>query len=298
MTVINYPLAAGTGTTRIIEAGSGPAVIFAHGLGARCDRFRTTVERVAAQGYRAITYDLPGHGFASKETDGPGDVPALAEHTLAVMDALKIDSAVLVGTSLGAHIVAYAACLAPMRVPALVLIGALGIVPIDQAVAETISRNVRATQREQFVGKLNFVFHDPAMVTEALIEEEFRMNTAPGTLAVFGRMGDYLTTRIANDYVASQLRRCIRRRRYCWYGGRRTARCRLPRRMNAVRRWAGRSLQSSLTPIMCRILSSLPRLMLLFCPFWHGPARGRRDGIRCRPGHAVCQQHAVWKSAA
>jgi pimeloyl-ACP methyl ester carboxylesterase len=206
MSVINYPLPVGSGVVRIIEAGQGPAVIFVHGLGARCDRWRSTVERVAEHGYRAITYDLPGHGFSSKESDGPADVPALAEHLLATMDALALETAVLAGTSLGAHIVGSAACIAPNRVSALALVGALGIVPIDQAVAETISRNVRATQRVQFVGKLNFVFHDPAMVTESLIEEEFRMNTAPGAIAAFSRLGDYLTTRISNDYVAARLR--------------------------------------------------------------------------------------------
>jgi pimeloyl-ACP methyl ester carboxylesterase len=206
MSVINYPLPVGRGVVRVIEAGDGLAVIFAHGLGARCDRWRSTVERVAAHGYRAITYDLPGHGFSSKEADGPADVPALAKHLLATMDALGLETAVLAGTSLGAHIVGYAGCIAPNRVTALGLVGALGIVPIDQAVAETISRNVRATQREQFVGKLNFVFHDPSMVTDALIEEEFRMNTAPGAIAAFSRLGDYLTTRISNDYIADRLR--------------------------------------------------------------------------------------------
>ena len=206
MSIINYPLPVGCGVVRVIEAGQGPAVIFVHGLGARCDRWRSTVERVAKHGYRAITYDLPGHGFSSKESKGPADVPALADHLLATMDALAIQTAVLVGTSLGAHIVGTAACIAPTRVSALGLVGALGIVPIDQAVAETISRNVRATQRAQFLGKLNFVFHDPSMVTEALVEEEFRMNTAPGAIAAFSRLGEYLTTRIGGDYVAARLR--------------------------------------------------------------------------------------------
>jgi pimeloyl-ACP methyl ester carboxylesterase len=204
MQSISYPLAVGAGVTRVIEAGAGPAVLFSHGLGARADRWRTTVERIAELGYRAIAWDLPGHGFASKEADGPSDVPALATHALGVMDALGVDEAVLVGTSLGAHIVAYAACQAPERVRALGLVGALGVVPIDQSVAETISRNVRASKREQFGGKLGFVLHDPAMVTEALIEEEWRMNTAPGAIEAFGRIGDYLTTRIANDYVAER----------------------------------------------------------------------------------------------
>ena len=206
MQTINYPLPAGIGTTRIIEAGTGPAVLLVHGLGARGDRWRSTVERLAGEGYRAITYDLPGHGFASKEPNGPSTVPELAEHAVAVIDALGIDDAVLVGTSLGAHIAATVACRAPTRTKGLGLVGALGVVPIDQDVAETISRNVRAQAREQFAGKLNFVMHDPSLVTEAFIEEEWRMNSAPGALGAYARMGDYLTDGISGDYVARELR--------------------------------------------------------------------------------------------
>jgi len=206
MQSINYPLVVEGGTTRIIEAGQGPAVLLAHGLGARCDRWRSTVERLAGQGFRAITYDLPGHGFASKEPDGPATVPALASHALGVLDALGIGEAVLVGTSLGAHIVGYAACRAPARVRGLALVGALGIVPIERSVAETISRNVRARERAQFVGKLNFVLHDPGLVTDSFVEEEWRMNTAPGATEAFGRLGDYLTGAIERDYVGDRLR--------------------------------------------------------------------------------------------
>jgi len=205
MRTIQYPLPIGCGVTRVIEAGQGPAVLFAHGLGARADRWQSTVARFGARGFRAITWDLHGHGFASKEQEGPSDVPGLAAQALALMDALGIEQAVMAGTSLGAHIVAYAACQAPARVKALALVGALGIVPIDQAVAATISRNVRATRREQFYGKLGFVLHDPDAVTEAFVEEEWRMNTAPGTIDVFGRLGDYLTGAIERDYVAERL---------------------------------------------------------------------------------------------
>ena len=206
MQSIQYPLAVGGGITRIIEAGAGPAILFSHGLGARADRWRTTVERIADHGYRAVAWDLPGHGFASRDPDGPSDVPGMAQHALAIMDTLGIADCVAMGTSLGAHIVAYAACRAPSRFRALGLVGALGVVPIEQEVAERISRNVQAASRELFSGKLNFVLHDPALVTEGLIEEEWRTNTAPGTTEGFGRVGRYLTTGIAKDYVASELR--------------------------------------------------------------------------------------------
>ena len=206
MQSIQYPLAAGVGVTRIIEAGTGPAILFSHGLGARADRWRTTVERIADHGYRAVAWDLPGHGFASRDPDGPSDVPGMAEHALAVMDALGVADCVAVGTSLGAHIVAYAARYAPSRFRALGLVGALGVVPIEQEVAERISRNVQAASRDLFPGKLRFVLNDPVLVTEALIEEEWRTNTAPGTIAGFARVGEYLTTGIAKDYVAAELR--------------------------------------------------------------------------------------------
>jgi len=206
VTAISYPLAVASGTTRIIEAGHGPAVLFVHGFGARADRWRSTVERFGAKGYRAIAFDLPGHGFASKEANGPCTVPDISSYLLALMDALAIEHAPLVGTSLGAHIVAHAATRAPHRVPGLVLIGALGIVPIAKEVAETIRRNVQVREREQFANKLRFVIHDPAMVTQQLIEEEWRTNTAPGVVEAFVRIGNYLVDGIAGDYVAEKIR--------------------------------------------------------------------------------------------
>lgn len=205
MTAISYPLAVASRMTRIIEAGEGPVVLFVHGFGARADRWRTTVERFGAKGYRAIAFDLPGHGFASKEADSPCTVPEISSYLLALMDSIGIERAPLVGTSLGAHIVAYAATRAPHRVPGLVLIGALGIVPIAKEVAETIRRNVQVCDRELFANKLRFVIHDPAMVTQQLIEEEWRTNTAPGAVEAFVRIGNYLVDGIAADYVAEKI---------------------------------------------------------------------------------------------
>jgi pimeloyl-ACP methyl ester carboxylesterase len=202
---VQYPLALNGHTTRIVEAGSGPAVMFVHGLGARADRWRGTVERVAAQGYRAIAWDLHGHGFASKETDGPADVPSLAASLWAILDRLNIGPVTLVGTSLGAHIAAYAACEQPGRVGGIAMVGALGVVPIPQATAEAIRRNVQAASREQILAKLRFVIIDPAQVPDSLVEEEWRINNAPGALAAFGRLGDYLADGIARDYVAERL---------------------------------------------------------------------------------------------
>lgn len=210
MKSISYPLAVGKVITRVIEAGQGPVLLFVHGLGARADRWTGTVEAMAGQGYRAIACDLPGHGFATKGAACPGDVPGLAEFLLGVLDGLGIGSAVLAGTSLGGHIVAYAATLAPERFKKLVLIGALGIVPLKPETAEGIRSAVKAASREQIIGKLNYVMFNQALVTPALIEEEWRMNNSPGALESLTKIGDYVVDGIARDYVSEKLRAAYR----------------------------------------------------------------------------------------
>jgi pimeloyl-ACP methyl ester carboxylesterase len=206
MQSIQYPLLIDTTLTRVIEAGSGPAVVFVHGLGARCDRWAGTVARIADAGYRAVTFDLPGHGLAAKgAADAPADVPALARYLVALLDELGIDQAVLVGTSLGGHICAYAATLIPERVPGMMLVGALGIAPLSLDAAQGIQRSVKATSLEEIRGKLNFVIANPALVTDALIHEEWRINNSPGANASFVRMGNYVVDGLERDYVAKEV---------------------------------------------------------------------------------------------
>lgn len=206
MQSIQYPLLVDTTLTRIIEAGSGPAVVFVHGLGARCDRWAGTVERIGAAGYRALTFDLPGHGLAAKGgEDAPADVPAMARYLVALLDHLGIEQAVLVGTSLGGHICAYAATLIPQRVPGMMLVGALGIAPLSLEAAQGIQRSVKATSLDEIRGKLNFVIADPALVTDALIHEEWRINNSPGANASFVRMGNYVVDGLQHDYVAAEV---------------------------------------------------------------------------------------------
>ena len=210
MQAIIYPLAVGPLVTRVIEAGAGPVVLFVHGLGARADRWKSTVERMGDAGYRAIACDLPGHGFASKGGNCPCDVPGLAQFVTGLLDTLHISAATLVGTSLGGHVVATVAVADPERFAKLCLVGALGIVPLAAETAEAIRRNVKAAGRDEIIAKLNYVIFDKTLVTPGLIEEEWRTNNSPGALESFTRIGDYLVEGIARDYVATRLRAAYR----------------------------------------------------------------------------------------
>lgn len=206
--MIAYPLGVAAWRTRVLEAGSGDrAVVFLHGLGARADRWRASLDAFADAGYHCYAPDLPGHGFADK---GPGfdySVPGLARFVGSILDALGIGATVLVGTSLGAQVAGWLAAARPHQVRALVLVGATGLVPLTRPEREAIARSVRDTSREGTERKLGFVVEDRGLVSREWIEEEHRINTSPGAAETFDRFASYLLadTGIVADGVAERL---------------------------------------------------------------------------------------------
>lgn len=204
--MIDYPFGAGQTLTRVIEAGSGTDhVVFLHGLGARADRWRPTVEAAAAEGFHCYAIDLPGHGFAAKDDGFPYGVPGYVAFLRDFLDAMSIEKAFLVGTSLGGHVAAYLACETPERVRALVMVGAVGLIPIGAEAGDLIRRNIRETGRDKIMDKFKFVFCDHALITPALIEEEYRINNSPGAKEGFVRLGDYIAEEIDQDNVGERL---------------------------------------------------------------------------------------------
>ncbi len=97
-------VATAAGELSIDEAGSGPPVLMIHGLGATKVSLLPTVAALAASGYRAIAVDLPGFGDSVKPIRAPYDAPYLARAVVALLDALGLERAALVGNSLGGRV--------------------------------------------------------------------------------------------------------------------------------------------------------------------------------------------------
>ena len=100
--------------------GSGPAVIFSHGLLMDGDMFAPQVEALRTT-YWCITWDQRGFGRT-----GPASEPftywTSARDVLDIMSSLNIEAASLAGLSQGGFLSMRAALLAPERVSALVLL--------------------------------------------------------------------------------------------------------------------------------------------------------------------------------
>ncbi|THF84822.1 alpha/beta fold hydrolase [Deinococcus sp. KSM4-11] len=101
------------------EHGQGRPLLMLHGLSANIESMRPEIERLSTL-RRVIAVDSRGHGRSARP-------PAytLADHVsdvLGVLDALGLDTADLMGTSMGSYIAQGVATRAPQRILKLVLV--------------------------------------------------------------------------------------------------------------------------------------------------------------------------------
>jgi pimeloyl-ACP methyl ester carboxylesterase len=107
------------------EAGpaDGPAVLLLHGWPYDIHSYVEVVPLLAAAGYRVVVPHLRGYGttrFLSSGTFRNGQQSALAVDTVALMDALEIEQAILGGFDWGARTANVVAALWPERCRAIV----------------------------------------------------------------------------------------------------------------------------------------------------------------------------------
>jgi pimeloyl-ACP methyl ester carboxylesterase len=90
------------GRVSILSAGAGPDVLLClHGRGGTKASFLTTVAALADR-YRVVAMDFPGFGDSDKPIGAPYDSEWFARSAFDTLDALGVDSAHVVGNSMGA----------------------------------------------------------------------------------------------------------------------------------------------------------------------------------------------------
>jgi len=122
---------------QVIGKPDAPALVFNNSLGSDF-RIWQEVAPAFADRFRVVLYDKRGHGLS----DAPPAPYRMDDHTddlLALLDGLKIESAALVGLSVGGMIAQRAALRAPERVEALVLCCTAAKIGTPELWAERIS---------------------------------------------------------------------------------------------------------------------------------------------------------------
>jgi pimeloyl-ACP methyl ester carboxylesterase len=108
-----------------VDAGDGPAILFIHGLLGSHRSWTHLVDELAVD-HRVVAPDLFGHGASAKPM-GDYSLSAHAATLRDLLDHLDIESATLVGHSLGGGIALQFSYLFPERVDRLVLVSSGGL---------------------------------------------------------------------------------------------------------------------------------------------------------------------------
>jgi pimeloyl-ACP methyl ester carboxylesterase len=85
----------------LARRGSGPAILFVHGLGGAKDNFHWALQSPALAHCHVVMFDLPGTGLARFDPGRPLDVTGLADLTQRVAEELMPGPYILAGASMG-----------------------------------------------------------------------------------------------------------------------------------------------------------------------------------------------------
>jgi pimeloyl-ACP methyl ester carboxylesterase len=179
------------GVLRYHEAGDGPALLLLHGSGPGVTGWRNFRGNLAffAEHFRCLVLEFPGFGVS----DDFGGHPMLDAQgaVLTFVEALGLDTVDIIGNSMGGGVGINFAITQPERLRRLVTIGGIGRNIFSPGPGEGIRLLQEFTEdptRQRLVDWLNSMVYDPALVTEELIEERWKLATDPDTLASARRM--------------------------------------------------------------------------------------------------------------
>lgn len=167
--------------TRVITAGSGPALLLLHGSGGHAEAFSRNIMPLAER-FQVIAMDYLGSGL----TEYPRHLPTLrdrADHIVGLLDAMGIDQACIAGESFGGTQSFAAVKAHPHRFTKLIaIVGGIYAAQADQASFDQYEKAMTSMvekqraflatpSRETVRQRLAWLFHKPERdITEELVD--------------------------------------------------------------------------------------------------------------------------------
>ena len=195
-------------STRFLHAGSGPAVLLVHGVGAAADNWIRTLD---AMGKRFSVYapDNVGAGFTDiVDLKGEPPQPRMVRHLLRFMEALRIDRFSVVGHSYGGLLASLMFFAQPARMQKLVVVSSAStfLPPDDQRRALTRSFSQLGPKDEsstldEFRQRKQRAAFKPESIPDELVYATFIANSRPGRLEFYkATMAGLLATAESNEH--------------------------------------------------------------------------------------------------
>lgn len=171
-----------------------PAVILLHGFGASLDTWEGWVGALSAR-YRVVRFDLPGFGLTGPDPKGDYSEARSIQILAGLMDQLGIESASIIGNSLGGRIAWNFAAQHPDRVTRLVLVSPDGFASpgFEYDKAPDVPLMMKAlpymAPRSMLKANLAVAYANPKRLSEATVTRYRDLMLAPGVRrAILERM--------------------------------------------------------------------------------------------------------------
>jgi non-heme chloroperoxidase len=205
-------LATKDGTTIYYKDwGTGPVVTFSHGWPLNADAWDGQMLFLAQKGFRVVAHDRRGHGRSSQPSSG-NDMDGYADDLAAVMEALDLKNATLVGHSTGGGEVArYIGRHGTKRVAKVVLIAAVPPIMLKSAtnpeglpidVFDAIRGGV-AGDRSQFYKDLALQFYGAnrpgAQVSQGVLDQFWLWSMQAGAKGAYDSVKAFSETDFTED---------------------------------------------------------------------------------------------------
>ena len=189
------------GSIRYAKRGDGgEVVVLVHGFGGDLDNWLFNIDALAGK-TRVYALDLPGHGQSTK-TLGEPSLATLSNALTGFMNAVGIDSAHLVGHSMGGAVALQTALDAAERVKSLTLISSAGLgAEINGAYIDGF---VAAANRRNLKPVIEQLFDDPNLVSRQLLDDLLKYKRLDG---VGEALSSLASTLFANGRQATVLAR-------------------------------------------------------------------------------------------
>ncbi|MDP7068093.1 MAG: alpha/beta fold hydrolase [Acidimicrobiales bacterium] len=179
------------------EAGEGPALILLHGSGPGVSGWTNFGANlpVFAEHFRTIILDMPGFGGSGSPEYDQQYPPVAADAVARFMEGIGLDSAHLLGNSMGGNVASHVALNYPDRVQRMVMMGPGGLAinvfgPSPNEGTKRLIEFMGDPSRERMIAWVETMVSDQALVTDELIDARMENAMKPGvmdsTRAIFG----------------------------------------------------------------------------------------------------------------
>lgn len=183
---LTFPMVNGV-RTRVLTAGTGPALLLLHGTGGHLETYQKNVTELSEH-FRVIVPDMIGHGYTDRP-DVDYTLDDYADHLFALLDHFDAPTAYLSGESIGGCIAAWMALRSPERAAALVLNTGILERPDEAGLAQLADLEVRTARLVDELTldvvrrRMEWLVLDPTVMTDEMIRIRYDIYSQPGMVA-------------------------------------------------------------------------------------------------------------------